>query len=582
MLKQLSGLDTMFLYMESSRTPLEVGSLQIYDPSTAPGGRVRFKELLALFDNRLDCAPIFKSRLLEVPLSLDHPYWMKDDEFDIEYHLRHISLPRPGDWRQLMIQIARLQSQQLDKSRPLWEVYVIEGLNNVAGVRKGCFALFTKMHHAIVDGVGSLEIQRRIHDLEPLKPDLPSSAPPPRRSKVPEPSPWRLLARSPFSCAVKSTRLARALACAAPGLLRAALASGGSERPSAPRTIFNVGRASANRVIDGRFFQLAEIREIAKQVPGTKVNDVVLAVVGGAMRCYLQSKSRLPSRTLVAGCPIDIRQGDIGHAAHANMVSMMNAPLRTDLADPLERLRAVFRGTLEAKAMTREIGAARLTALPMNLPAPIAKNLYPPLMDLLGRSGRLAFNTVVTNVPGPTQPIYLAGARMVKMIGMGPVLDQAGIFHAAFSYDGMLSISFTACREMLPDPGFYAECIQQAFEELRDAAFAPPLRSGSGRKKKKRRSKAARTRKAETSLPAVATAPAAENDTDVRLLKKKARRKKPGTKTSVKKSPMKKAKKQVGAARRKVGKKALRKKGQEKAVQQPPADSSARKAGSGN
>lgn len=526
MLKQLSGLDTMFLYMESSRTPLEVGSLQIYDPSTAPGGRVRFKELLAIFENRLDCSPVFKSKLLEVPLSLDHPYWIEDDEFDIEYHLRHISLPRPGDWRQLMIQASRLQSQHLDKSRPLWEIYVIEGLNNVEGVRKGCFALFTKMHHAIVDGVGSLEIQRAIHDLEPLKPDLPRLTPPPRRARVPEPSPWRLLAKSPFSCTVKSTRLARALACAAPGLLRAALASGDGERPSAPRTIFNVGRASPNRVIDGRFFELAEIREIAKRVPGAKVNDVVLAVVGGALRRYLQSKSRLPARTLVAGCPIDIRRGDVGHAAHANMVSMMNAPLGTDIADPLERLRAVFRGTLEAKARTREIGAARLTALPMNLPAPIAKNLYPPLMEILGRSGRLAFNTVVTNVPGPAQPIYLAGARMVRMIGMGPVIDQAGLFHAAFSYDGMLSISFTACREMLPDPGFYAECIQQACEELREAAFAPRPQSGPGRKKK--------------------------------------------------------ARKRVAPARRKVGKKTLRKKRPEKTLPQPSAQAAETESGSGN
>ena len=556
MLQQLSGLDTMFLYMESSRTPLEVSSLQIYDPSTAPGGQVRFKELLATFESRLDRLPVLKSKLLEVPLSLDYPYWIEDDEFDIEYHMRHISLPRPGDWRQLMIQISRLQSQHLDKSRPLWEVYVIEGLDKVEGVRKGCFALFIKMHHAIVDGVSSQEIQTAIHDLEPVKPDL-TRQPARRRAKAPEPSPWRLIAKSPFSYVAKSARLARVVACAAPGLLRAALASRSSDKPPAPRTIFNVGRASANRVIDGRFFDLSEIREMTRQVPGAKVNDVLLTVVGGTLRRYLQSKSRLPSRTLVAGCPIDIRNDHVGHAAHANLVSMMNAPLCTDIADPLERLRAVYKGTLEAKALTRDIGAATLTELPMNLPAPIAKNLYSPLMDLVSRSGKLPFNTVVTNVPGPPQTIYLAGARLLKMIGMGPVVDQAGIFHAAFSYDGMLSISFTACREMLPDPGFYAECLQAAYEELRDAALSqqPP---------------GAVKQKASAGSAVEPAQPPAEGGGQVKatrkkVLRKKALRKKPKKKVAAKKLG---AKKKAGGSRRpkkKVGKKVLGKKLSKKA-----------------
>ena len=158
----------MFLYAESHRAPLEVGALQIYDPSTAPDGIVRFKEVLATFQNRLDRCDVFQQRLVEVPLSLDHPYWVFDDDFDLEYHVRHISLPKPGDWPQLMAQVARLQARQLDHSKPLWMVHIIEGLN-IDGLPRGCFAMFLKMHHSTIDGVTGQGVQAAIHDLKPFQ-----------------------------------------------------------------------------------------------------------------------------------------------------------------------------------------------------------------------------------------------------------------------------------------------------------------------------------------------------------------------------------------------------------------------------
>ena len=179
--------------------PLEVGCLAIYDPATAPGDTVRFKEILAAFQDCLDRCDVFRQRLVEVPFSLDHPYWVEDRDFDIEYHVRHIALPRPGDWRQLMIQISRLQSQHLDHSRPLWEAYVIEGLDNVSGVPKGSFALFMKMHHATIDGASGKEVQKAIHDLEPVKIDLAEYESPPPRDLPDPPAPWGLLARSPVA-----------------------------------------------------------------------------------------------------------------------------------------------------------------------------------------------------------------------------------------------------------------------------------------------------------------------------------------------------------------------------------------------
>lgn len=164
---QLSGMDSSFLYLETGNTPMHIGSLAIYDQSTAPGGKVTFKEILKFFGERLHKARAFRQRLARVPLSLDHPYWIEDPDFDLEFHVRHIALPAPGDWRQLCIQAARLHARPLDRNKPLWEAYVIEGLDNVEGVPKGSFALVTKIHHAAIDGVSGAEISAAIHDLSP-------------------------------------------------------------------------------------------------------------------------------------------------------------------------------------------------------------------------------------------------------------------------------------------------------------------------------------------------------------------------------------------------------------------------------
>ena len=163
-MQQLSGMDAAFLYAETPRAHMAGGGIAIYDPSTAPGGRVTFKGILDHIDKRLHEARVFRQRLVRVPLDLDHPYWIEDPDFDLEFHVRHIALPEPGDWRQLCIQVARLVSRPLDLDRPLWELYVIEGLDNVEGVPAGSFALVTKVHHAAIDGMSGMEMTSAIHD----------------------------------------------------------------------------------------------------------------------------------------------------------------------------------------------------------------------------------------------------------------------------------------------------------------------------------------------------------------------------------------------------------------------------------
>lgn len=479
MLKQLSGLDSMFLYSENSRMPLEVSSLHIYDPSTAPNGLVRFKEVLATIDNRLDQAGIFHRKILELPFSIDYPYWVDDENFDIEYHVRHIALPKPGDWRQLMIQISRLQSRELDKSRPLWEAYIIEGLDNIKGLPKGSFALYMKMHHATIDGVSGAALQAAIHDLEPIQASAADYVPGKRSYSDAAPGTATLLARSAINNIQKSAKLALGIGNAIPRLIKAKLANHDEQSRDVPATIFNRSRVTANRVIDGRRFQLDELRDIAASVEGAKINDVALAVVSGAMRKYLEAKGDLPEETLVAGCPINIRSE---HSAESdNMVSMMQTPLCTDVADAKGRLQAIVRGSRNAKAFTEILGADTLAMIPMNMPAFIASSLLPPLVNLGARMDSVPFNTLVSNVAGFQKPLYFCGAKMVSMYGMGPVVDRVGLFHAIFSYNGAITFTFTACRDMLPDPDFYAECIQASFDELRRATRKKAARKASTR-----------------------------------------------------------------------------------------------------
>ena len=164
MADQMTSMDGTFLYTDTRNTPETIGNFGIYDPATAKDGFVRFKDILRTFETRLDRVPTFTKKIMRVPMDLDQPYWVEDDNFDLEYHVRHIALPKPGDWRQLQILIARLHSQPLDLDRPLWQSYVIEGLDGIEGLPKGCFAHYIKLHHAAVDGMGANQFVTSIHD----------------------------------------------------------------------------------------------------------------------------------------------------------------------------------------------------------------------------------------------------------------------------------------------------------------------------------------------------------------------------------------------------------------------------------
>ena len=470
-MRQLQGMDASFVALETRNSPMHIGSLLIYNPKSAPGGFVRFKDVLSFFESRMQLSRTMRQRLVKVPFDLDYPYWIEDPDFDLEYHVRHVALPKPGDWRQLCIQAARIFARPLDLTRPPWEFTLIEGLENIPGVDPGCYAMVTKVHHSAIDGMSGVDLMEALHTLAADTP--PPSAP---DTWKPErvPTGAELLGKSYFNAVTNPVKQMEVAARAAPGLAMAIKGLAAKDfnvsgEMLAPRTRLNKVISSA-RVVEGRSVPLADIKAIRALAPGCKVNDVFLAIIGGAMRRYLLAKDDLPAKTLTAMAPISVRsdteKGDMG-----NQVAAMIAPLGTHLEDPAERLAFVHSRTTNSKAMTDAIGARNMTEISKVSPA-LFMALGAQLYTRLGLANRVGppFTTVVTNVPGPPVPIYSCGSQLESMMGLLCLNDGLGLGHVVQSYCAEATIAFTACRKIMPDPEFYAQCIEESFEELRDAA----------------------------------------------------------------------------------------------------------------
>jgi diacylglycerol O-acyltransferase / wax synthase len=465
-MQQLSGQDASFIYSERPHAPTHITSISVYDPSTAPGGEVTFTQIMEHLEARLHLARAFRQRVVRVPADLDHPWWIEDGEFDLEYHVRHIALPRPGDWNQFCVQAARLHARPLDLSRPLWEMYIIDGLDAVEGVPKGAFGYVLKVHHAAVDGKSGVEMITAIHTQSPDVVDAPPPATPWRPEA--EPSPLWLYGRATINAIRIPGRAMRLATRLTPGLGRAmrTMQANGDRQANemAPGTRFS-GPVTGHRVLDAEFFPFAALKPMRDLVPGATVNDVALAIIGGALREYLSEHGELPDAAMRAMTPVSVRteaeKSDLG-----NQVSAMVVSLATDIGDPVERLAAVHRSTSGSKEVTEAIGARNLTEL-----SQLAPGMLIGLGTRLGarfarRGGASLVNTVVTNVPGPRQPLYFAGAQCVRTFGAGPVADGMGIINIVGSYDDQFVLSFTACREMMPDPTRYAAALRDSFDEL--------------------------------------------------------------------------------------------------------------------
>jgi WS/DGAT/MGAT family acyltransferase len=482
-MKQLSGADSMFLQFERGHNFMHVASLAIYDPSTAPDGKVRFKDVLRHFASRVEEFPQFRRRLVNVPLSLDRPYWVEDSGIDVEFHVRHIALPHPGDWRQLCIQVARLHSRPLDRNKPLWEAYIIEGLHNVPGVPAGSFALYCKMHHAIIDGESGTELLKAMHtltpepvdedetplggftaDREPLLPELYSRALVQNIEKLPS------LARFTFGTARRIVSLGvgavgnlaeigSSLVPQLRTLLSGDLSPLLSKLP--PQTRFS-GNVSAHRVFEAVALPFNDFKTIRNQVGAVTVNDLFLALVGGALNKYLGAKRELPETSMVAMVPMTLRGEDKG-GDRGNQVGFTLMPVYSEIADPLLRLRAIADSAQTSKRVTDAVGKELARDLLEYLPAPIAGALI--------RNVKLpGIGLVVSNVRGPDVPLYMAGAQLVNYSPISIAIDGIGLNVTSFSYNGTMWICAVSCREMMPDPAVFADCMRSSFAELREAA----------------------------------------------------------------------------------------------------------------
>jgi len=472
-MERLSGLDASFLYLENPNLHMHVVMTSVVDPATVPGG-YSFARMKGLIAERLPLAPVFQRRLVEVPLRWGHPVWVDDPDFDIDYHVRLAAVPKPGGLRELAAIAGDIAGRQLDRSKPLWEMWIIEGLAND---RVG---FVTKMHHSTVDGVSGAELLSILFDLEP---DPGPTPPPPERVHDDRiPSNLELLGTATVDRAMLPFKLTRDLVRTGSRVLDVRkVRIGSEERPglgkaalplSAPRTSFN-GSLSRRRSVAFTAIGLDDVKRL-KSAMGTTVNDVVLAVCTGALRSYLLHGHELPSKPLVAVVPVSVRT-TTANARGSNKVSSMFVQLPSQLDDPLERLEAIHQGTKGAKEEHNALGADTL----LNWAEHATPNLFANAARLYSRM-RLAdrhrpiANLVISNVPGPDFPLYLGGAELECGFPLGPVMEGMGVNITIMSYRGIMYWGIISCPENMPRVWDLAADIPLALDELLDAAGLEP------------------------------------------------------------------------------------------------------------
>lgn len=462
-MRQLTSLDSQFLAMESATQYGHVGGLAILDPSTREGG-IDLASVQELIAERLPLIPPLRWRLAEVPLNLDYSYWVDDPDFDLEFHVREIALPAPGNEAQLAEQVARIVARPLDRRRPLWELYLIQGLED------GHAAVLSKIHHAVVDGLSGAEIMASLLDLTPEGRDVPESSEHFERM----PSTTEMLARGVLGLVKFPVRFARSAPAALPNLAEvrslAVVPGVGTfsqvvkrsreialRKPRhqslpglpTPRTPFS-GRVSGHRKIAFGQLSLADVKSV-KDRHGTTVNDVVVALCAGVVRRWLLEHDALPAEPLVAQIPISVRT-EAQTGTYGNRIMLQTSPLLTQIADPVERLRLTHEALGDMKQ--------RHSALPAELLQDANHFIPPAVFALAARStfalatsaaGRPPWNLVISNVPGPQQPLYLAGARLVANYPISVITDGMGLNITVMSYCGHLDFGLIADRDQMPD-----------------------------------------------------------------------------------------------------------------------------------
>ena len=467
-MKRLSGLDASFLYLETSTQLLHVCGLLVLQPDSIPDG-YSFTSMKERMARQAGAIPEFRQRLRHVPLNLDHPVWVDDEDFDIDRHVHRLALPTPGGPEELTEVTGHLAGLPLDRSRPLWDMWIIEGLAD------GRIAVFMKMHHATVDGTSGVGLLAHLCSLEPgempATPDLGEAG-----GRATAPSELGLLARAVVRTGSRPLRAAKLVAPTIGALAgtmdRARKGTAMAAPLTAPRTSFNA-TISGRRTIAYVDLPLADVKAIKNAVDVATVNDVVLTMCGGALRRYLEERDELPASSLLATVPVSVR--GTSEAAGTNQVSALFARLGTDIEDPAERLRFVSEGNRKAKDHNKAIPAEALQEW-AELAAPktfgMAVRIYSGLR--LAEKHPVVHNLVISNVPGPPVPIYFLGALVEGMYPLGPVFHGAGLNITVISSNGNLHVGLIACADVAPRLWDLAHHFPDELAALTKACAVPP------------------------------------------------------------------------------------------------------------
>lgn len=463
-IQQVSGQDATFLYAESPSSPMHVATLTIVE------GSIEFNDFKEIVASKLHLIPKFRKRLLNVPLNLDYPYWVDDPNFDIDLHINRLKLPDPSNWKTLREMTSAIFSSPLDLRRPLWSISFIEGLDEVSQVPKGSIAIVSKIHHVMIDGSSGVGIMGILFDKN--KEDK-NKKPAPTRPYEPEPLPdgISLLLKSSYGFFKNPLKVPKLIGETAFSLLKGKMKSQLNSKKSihknsfsTPKTIFNES-VSPRRTWGTAILAFDRINTLRK-IMDVSVNDLILAICAGGIRKYLEEKEKLPVQPLVANVPISIRvKGD--KQKMDNQISNMLVNIATHIKDPIKRLEYIQEQTNMGKSRHKAVGAKALSkmadAVPFGL-ANLAAGLYTRYN--IKEFHRPPFNVTITNVPGPQNPLYLKGHKIVGIFGLTPVLDGFGLIIAAFSYNGIVSITTTSDAKTMPDADKFSRYIRESANEL--------------------------------------------------------------------------------------------------------------------
>lgn len=465
-IQQVSGQDAAFLYAESPTSPMHIATLTIVE------GSLKFEDFRDIVASKLHLIPKFRKRLLNVPMNLDYPYWVDDPNFDIDLHINRLKLPDPSDWGTLREMTSSIFSSPLDLKRPLWSISFIEGLDAVSQVPKGSVAIVTKVHHVMIDGSSGVGIMGILFDKSIDDKDKEIAKPKPFEPE-PLPDELSLLLKSSQTFFKDPLKAPKLIGKTAFSFIKGKIKWDLNNKKSISRSTYSVPNTIFNKSVSPRrtwgtaILSFERINTLRK-IMNVSINDIILAICAGGIRRYLEEKEKLPVQPLVANVPISIRSKGEKQEMN-NQISNMLVRIATHIKDPIERLEYIQEQTNVGKTKHKAVGAKALSkmanAVPFGL-ANLAAGLYSKYN--IKEFHRPPFNVTITNVPGPQMPLYLRGHQILSIFGLTPVLDGFGLIIAAFSYNGLVSITTTSDAKTMPDADKFSRYIRESANELEE------------------------------------------------------------------------------------------------------------------